>query len=158
MLTILIIFDSSFIVRYIFNQIYYKYVKNHKSDPCLDSSGHIYECDLYEDVLLNLITQYFWDYIPILLILLFHKNNFKQTKLPDDSTLHEQTTYNITDVRDEAETNESQLRKSHETSFLTGLRHERAEDSIHQNMTDSRVETSGINSFDESLCIDRRKF
>ena len=75
---ILAVFDSSFIIRYIVNTTI-KVSINSWFEPeivCLDSNGHKHICNPYQWVIFDLITQYFWDYIPIMAILLFHKINF----------------------------------------------------------------------------------
>ena len=79
LLIILAIFDSSFVLRYAVNLSVYEAKIFDISDAniCLDSEGNKHVCEPYRIVLYDEISQYFWDYIPIMAILLFHKSNFK---------------------------------------------------------------------------------
>ena len=77
LLMILVLFDISFVFRLIFDEyITEKLVGGNVWNYCRDSEGWYQLCDPFPIILYDLITQYFWDYIPILCILLFHKTNF----------------------------------------------------------------------------------
>ena len=75
MLFILIVFDTSIAARVIVNQIFYSVYWY--DDKCTDENGHEYLCITFVYIMKNLIEQYFWDYIPIMMILIFHRQNFK---------------------------------------------------------------------------------
>ena len=69
-------------------------------------------CDPFNLALYDLVSQYFWDFIPIMAILLFHKNNFstgKKVVLVVDDTLIEQDTV-LYPQSDAASSNEDQIR------------------------------------------------
>ena len=79
MLIILIIFDCSLGFRFALNIIIFiqSSASGQAHEVCTDIEGIEYKCiNPYPEALYNLITQYFWDYIPIMAILLFHKKNF----------------------------------------------------------------------------------
>ena len=89
LLIILIIFDCSLGFRVVFNFIIYLlYIKSSENgqvlELCTDSHQVQYMCfDPYPAALYDLITPYFWDFIPIMSILLFHKKNFSINKKLD---------------------------------------------------------------------------
>ena len=73
LILILILFDLSFAIRFLFDKMQKNFFDENE---CLDSEGRVYFCYPYSRILYDQITQYFWDYIPIISILIFHKLNF----------------------------------------------------------------------------------
>ena len=72
---ILVIFDLSFILRLIADFVL--------TDLNLIADTEIcgqHACKVFQDVIYDIVTQYAWDYIPIMAILLFHRSNFKLTE------------------------------------------------------------------------------
>ena len=67
LIIILIVFDSSFLLRYLYDELYIPNI-----------AGFGLEQTEFVVIMEMTITQYFWDFIPILVILLFHRSNFSK--------------------------------------------------------------------------------
>jgi len=78
LLIILIIFCPSFLLRFIADEWFVPMLKLPMNHSCVDpETNYAMLCDFYPPIIYLTITQYFWDFIPISAILLFHYFNFK---------------------------------------------------------------------------------
>ena len=79
LIIILIFFSSSFLMRFIFDKYLAEILLSgsHHDDLCLDSNGILVLCYPYSHCFYTLVTQYFWDLIPIFALLLLHYYSFR---------------------------------------------------------------------------------
>ena len=89
LLIILTIFDCSLIFRVILDLAMaasYPDKEGGDTEICFDENGIKYRCgNPFTSSIMDQITQYFWDYIPIMAILLFHKRNYTLDKANIDT-------------------------------------------------------------------------
>ena len=78
LLIILIIFCSSFLLRFIADEWVVPLLGLSTDHTCVDpETNYVMLCHFYGAIIYLTITQYFWDFIPISAILLFHYYNFR---------------------------------------------------------------------------------
>ena len=120
---ILLVFDLSIFLRIVGLFFDVLVIKFGKPTICEDIHGHNCYCyeDLFSQILFDQVTQYIYDFIPIMSILLFHRKNFKIKNIVgelyeelSDSVVDESAMQvtNIDDRSDSELTNEDVIRSA----------------------------------------------